>query len=149
CIGMEIGQIEPTYLYHLAQYQKVLKQRNHFLKQLRYQATDKAFLFLLTDQLRQHPRARLHEGFHFLELIQSWAIPIHKQISRGLETLNIAYSSPNSVLETDGEETMENKLRNAYQKNEQNEIYRGTSLVGPHRDDLLFFINDKEVKQFG
>src|SRR5699024_12453170 len=30
-----------------------------------------------------------------------------------------------------------------------NEIYRGTTLVGPHRDDLLFFINDKEVKQFG
>src|SRR5699024_9928883 len=132
-IDMELGQIEPMYLYHLAQYQKVLKQRNHLLKQLRHEATDKAFLFVLTDQL--------------IELIKSWAIPIHKQISRDIETLKIAYSSPISVLETDGEETMENKLRNAYQKNEQNEIYRGTTLVGPHRDDLLFFINDKEVKQ--
>src|SRR5699024_11243757 len=77
---------------------------------------------------------------------KSWAIPIHKQISRGLETLKIAYSSPISVLETDGEETMENKLRNAYQKNEQNEIYRGTTLVGPHRDDLLFFIDRKSTR---
>ncbi|HLR22093.1 MAG TPA: DNA replication/repair protein RecF [Pseudogracilibacillus sp.] len=148
-IDMELGQIEPMYLYHLAQYQKVLKQRNHLLKQLRHEATDKAFLFVLTDQLIQHALVILKKRFHFLELLKSWAIPIHKQISRGLETLKIAYSSPISVLETDGEETMENKLRNAYQKNEQNEIYRGTTLVGPHRDDLLFFINDKEVKQFG
>src|SRR5690625_2703299 len=127
-IDMELGQIEPMYLYHLAQYQKVLKQRNHLLKQLRHEATDKAFLFVLTDQLIQHALVILKKRFHFLELLKSWAIPIHKQISRGLETLKIAYSSPISVLETDGEETMENKLRNAYQKNEQNEIYRGTTL---------------------
>src|SRR5690625_4596829 len=31
-IDMELGQIEPLYLYHLAQYQKLLKQRNHMLK---------------------------------------------------------------------------------------------------------------------
>src|SRR5699024_11130735 len=49
-IDMELGQIEPMYLYHLAQYQKVLKQRNHLLKQLRHESTDKAFLFVLTDQ---------------------------------------------------------------------------------------------------
>src|SRR5699024_6916741 len=116
CIDMELGQIEPMYLYHLAQYQKVLKQRNHLLKQLRHEATDKAFLFVLTDQLIQHALVILKKRFHFLELLKSWAIPIHKQISRGLETLKIAYSSPISVLETDGEETMENKLRNAYQK---------------------------------
>src|SRR5699024_3995531 len=148
-IGVALGEIEPMYLYHLAQYQKVLKQRNHLLKQLRHEATDKAFLVVLTDQLIQHALVILKKRFHFLELLKSWAIPIHKQISRGLETFKIAYSSPISVLETDGEETMENKLRNAYQKNEQNEIYRGTTLVGPHCDDLLFFINDKEVKQFG
>src|SRR5699024_12090978 len=91
----------------------------------------------------------LHKRYHFLEHLKSWPIQIHKQISRGLETLKIASSSPISVLETDGEETMENKLRNAYQKNEQNEIYRGTTLVGPHRDDLVFFINNKEVKPLG
>lgn len=148
-IDMELGQIEPMYLYHLAQYQKVLKQRNQLLKQMQRDSSDKTFLFVLTDQLIQHSLVILKKRFHFLELLKSWAIPIHKQISRGLETLKIVYSSPISVLETDGEETIEDKLRNAYRKNEQNEIFRGTTLVGPHRDDLLFYINDKEVKQFG
>src|SRR5699024_11220222 len=79
-IHMKLGQIEPMYLYHLAQYQKVLKQRNHLLKQLRHEATDKAFLFVLTDQLIQHALVILKKRFHFLELLKSWAIPIHKQI---------------------------------------------------------------------
>ena len=29
------------------------------------------------------------------------------------------------------------------------EIRRGVTLVGPHRDDMLFFINGKEVQQYG
>src|SRR5699024_5843143 len=99
--------------------------------------------------LIQHALVILKKRFHFLELLKSWAIPIHKQNSRGSETLKIAYSSPISVLETDGEETMENKRRNAYQKNEQSVIYRVTALVGPYRDELLLVINEKEVIQFG
>lgn len=148
-IDMELGQIEPMYLYHLAQYQKVLKQRNHLLKQLQHDPTDKTFLHVLTDQLTQHAIVILKKRFHFLNLLKQWAIPIHKQISRGLEDLTIFYDSPIEVSESDSEETLDNKLRNAYSKNERNEIYRGTTLAGPHRDDLRFFINDKEVKLFG
>lgn len=32
-LDMEIGQIDPIYLYDLVQYQNVLKQRNQYLKQ--------------------------------------------------------------------------------------------------------------------
>src|SRR5690625_5070348 len=34
-------------------------------------------------------------------------------------------------------------------KIKQNEIDRGTTLIGPHRDDLAFYINNKDVKTFG
>src|SRR5699024_11863027 len=51
-IDMELGQIEPLYLYHLTQYQKLLKQRNHMLKKLQYdKGTDITFLHILTEQL--------------------------------------------------------------------------------------------------
>src|SRR5690625_5052671 len=50
-IDMELGQIEPMYLYHLGQYQKILKQRNHLLKQLQHQTQpDTALLHVLTEQ---------------------------------------------------------------------------------------------------
>lgn len=148
-IDMELGQIEPMYLYHLGQYQKVLKQRNHLLKQLQRQQSDPAFLHVLTDQLIQHAAVILKKRFFFLDLLQKWAVPIHAEISRGLETLSITYQPTVEVSEDDAKEKIVEKLENAYHKNEQNEIYRGTTLVGPHRDDLHFFINDREVKLFG
>lgn len=148
-IDMELGQIEPMYIYHLSQYQKVLKQRNHYLKQLNLKQTDIAFLSVLTDQLIQHSVYILKKRFFFLSLLKKWAIPIHHEISRGLETLDIKYHSSIDVTEKDDEETIHHKLIKAFEKNERNEVHRGTTLVGPHRDDLNFFINDKEVKLYG
>ncbi len=54
-MDMELGQIQPTYIYHLSQYQKILKQRNHLLKQLQRQSSaDETMLDVLTDQLVEH-----------------------------------------------------------------------------------------------
>ena len=51
-LDMEIGQINPIYLYDLVQYQKILKQRNHYLKQLaEKKQTDELYLDILTEQL--------------------------------------------------------------------------------------------------
>ena len=54
-IDMELGQIEPVYIYHLGQYQRILKQRNHMLKQLQMERDpDTTFLSILTEQLISH-----------------------------------------------------------------------------------------------
>lgn len=148
-IDMELGQIEPMYVYHLGQYQKILKQRNHLLKQLQHQQTDATVLHVLTEQLIQHAAIILKKRFFFLDLLKKWAIPIHSEISRGMETLGILYDPSISVSEEDTKEMLIEKLYTAYEKNEKNEIFRGTTLIGPHRDDLLFYINEKEVKTFG
>lgn len=149
-IDMELGQIEPMYLYHLSQYQKVLKQRNHLLKQMQHQKTkDTTFLSILTEKLISHAVIILQKRFHFLELLRKWAIPIHFEISRKLELLTIIYEPSLKVLEDDPEEIIVNKLFEAFAQVEENELSRGTTLIGPHRDDLLFLINDKNVKLYG
>jgi len=149
-IDMELGQIEPIYLYHLGQYQKLLKQRNHLLKQLQLKDhTDTTFLHVLTEQLAEHAAVILKKRFSFLQLLRKWAIPIHFQISRDLEQLNIVYSSSVEVLEDDDEEKIEHRYLEAFTEIEKNEINRGLTLIGPHRDDLVLYINDKNVKLYG
>src|SRR5690625_7848338 len=51
--------------------------------------------------------------------------------------------------EEEKEEQIKEHLIHQFKKQEKNEIYRGTTLIGPHRDDLLFYINNKEVKVYG
>lgn len=149
-IDMELGQIEPLYIYHLGQYQKLLKQRNHMLKQLQYDSgSDITFLHILTEQLIEHAAIILKKRFDFLQLLRKWAQPIHYEISRELEDLEIIYNASVEVLEDDNEEKLKEKYAEAFRKSESNELRRGTTMVGPHRDDLTFFINGKDVKLFG
>lgn len=149
-IDMELGQIEPLYLYHLGEYQKVLKQRNSHLKQLQKQQTaDTTLLDILTEQLVTHATVVLEKRFQFLQKLRKWALPIHEKISRHLEQLSIQYIPSIEVLEDATQATIANTYTETFQRLIDNEIYRGSTLIGPHRDDLQFFINDKDVKLFG
>src|SRR5690625_1925343 len=116
-IDMELGQIEPLYLYHLGEYQKILRQRNSHLKQLLKQAhVDTTLLDILTEQLIEHATVVLLKRFHFLRLLRKWALPIHEKISRGLEQLTIDYIPSIEVSEEASEETIVNTYVGAFQQ---------------------------------
>ena len=149
-IDMEIGQIQPIYIYHLGQYQKILKQRNHLLKSLQRKQTDNlVMLDVLTEQLIEHACLVIEKRFLFLELLRRWAIPIHKRISQGREQLEINYQATIDVLETDNKEKISNIYREKFKQNRDKEIERGTTLYGPHRDDLIFYVNERNVQNYG
>ncbi|RDW15255.1 DNA replication/repair protein RecF [Oceanobacillus arenosus] len=149
-IDMELGQIQPTYIYHLGRYQKILKQRNHLLKQMQRGAKqDKVMLQVLTDQLVEHAAVILEKRFAFLKLLRTWAGPIHYEISRGIETLEIQYQATIEVLEEATNEEIETIYLTKFEEMQTKEIERGTTLIGPHRDDLLFSVNKKDVQTFG
>src|SRR5699024_1130024 len=137
-IDMELGQIEPLYLYHLTQYQKLLKQRNHMLKKLQYdKGTDITFLHILTEQLIKHAAIILKKRFDFLTWLRKWAHPIHYEISREEEDLKIVYDA-----------SVEVKYSEDFQRIEQNDIKSSTTLVRPHRDDLNFYNNKQDLKLY-
>ncbi|MBP1949469.1 DNA replication/repair protein RecF [Virgibacillus litoralis] len=149
-IDMELGQIQPRYIYHLGQYQKILKQRNHLLKQMqRREKQDRTMLHVLTEQLIEHAATLLERRFVFLELLRKWATPIHYGISRELEKLEIKYASTIEVSEAANKEKIDSIYTNKFHEIQEKEIERGTTLIGPHRDDLVFHVNNKDVQTFG
>ena len=149
-IDMEIGQVEPVYIYHLNQYQKILKQRNALLKDLQRRRTkDTTMLQIYTEQLAEHGAAILFRRFRFLKKLREWAVPIHLQISRDQENLKIDYLSKVDVSESMYMEKMRDTYLTEFNRKEESEIERGTTLIGPHRDDLVFTVNDRNVQHFG
>lgn len=149
-IDMELGQIQPSYIYHLGQYKKILQQRNQLLKKLQRGNKDNGVLLdIYTEQLIEHATILLERRFKFMELLRKWASPIHFEISRELEKLDIRYKSSIDVSESENREKIESKYEEKFFEIRQSEIERGTTLIGPHRDDLIFYINDKDVKTYG
>ncbi len=148
-IDMEMGQINPVYLYHLALYHKILQQRNHLLKNLQRKKADDGLLDILTYQLIENAAKVILKRFEFLDLLEKWANPIHNDISRGLENLSLQYKPSIKVSETTELSKIEEELEGNFAKIKDKEIERGTSLIGPHRDDLLFLVNERDVQTFG
>lgn len=150
-IDMELGQVSPRYMHDLSRYQKVLQQRNHYLKQLQTRKQkDETMLLVLTEQLIELAASITEKRLEFVQLLQSWAQPIHKSISRGLEELTIIYKpSIDHVSETTNLSKMIEAYNEKFDKIKVREIERGVTLFGPHRDDLIFQVNGKDVQTFG
>ncbi|WP_226668580.1 DNA replication/repair protein RecF [Metabacillus litoralis] len=149
-IDMEIGQVSAIYLHDLSRYQKIMQQRNHYLKllQLRKQ-TDRTMLDVLTAQLSEAAAKIIIKRLRFISELEKWAQPIHSGISRGLEVLTIKYKPSLDVSEDYDLSKMIEVFENKFATVKEKEIERGATLVGPHRDDLLFFVNNHDVQTYG
>ncbi|MFD2679640.1 DNA replication/repair protein RecF [Bacillus seohaeanensis] len=149
-IDMEIGQVSPVYLHDISLYQKVLQQRNHYLKLLQTRKqTDQTMLDVLTEQFIEIATKIVQKRFEFIQMLEAWAKPIHSGISRNLETLEILYKPSIDVSENQEWSKMVEVYENKFKQIRQREIDRGVTLVGPHRDDLQFIVNGRDVQTFG
>lgn len=153
-IDMELGQMLPIYLYDLTQFQRILQQRNHYLKRLQTRkTTDTTMLDVLDEQYSELAAKITLRRRDFVVQLSEYAIPIHSEISRQKETLEIHYESSVKLLEEVAKDKELDEVRaqliTDLQSKRQREIDRGVSLIGPHRDDLTFIVNERNVQVFG
>ena len=147
-LDMELGQINPTYLHHLMQYTKILAQRNKLLKTMNTQGA-LVMLSVWDEQLAEHGAEIIKRRFEFVSKLQQFAEKIHCQIAQN-ESLTLDYmcslgASANEREDTDRlTELLLAKLAEAHVL----DIARGTTTVGPHRDDLGIAINDRPAAVF-
>jgi DNA replication and repair protein RecF len=153
-----LTQLEPIYAHILGQYQHILKQRNALLKNIRKQqennfsSVDKPHnieqLKLWDQQLAEvgsrvtRRRARVLQ--RLTPLAQLW----HEKISGKTEVLEIHYL-PNVIAESDAPQQVQQAFLNKIEQRHIAEIQLGTTVVGPHRDDLSFTINQTPAKSYG
>ena len=149
-IDMEFGQVSPKYLHDLTQYRDILKQRNRYLKQLQsHEAQDQLYLEVLSEQLAAVGGAIISQRVKFLSELEGYAQELHQSITQGRENLTFEYSSAIKDASTLTEVELSEALMDLYLQNQSKEIFQGTTLYGPHRDDVRFLINHKNVQTYG
>ena len=138
-VDMELCQLNKIYYYDLQQYYKILKQRNNLLKTIQKTPNLKDTLFVWDSQLITYAKKIIASRKAFIEKVRKIASGIHFNITGGAEKLDIEYT-PNA-----NEDEMELKLKKHLEK----DIFFGNTSVGPHKDDLNFYINGNDVKVYG
>lgn len=140
-------QLEPVYAHILGQYHQALKQRNALLRQ-GDAPPDRAQLALWDAQLAalgtRVMRRRSRGLARLAPIAQDW----HHAISGHTETLTLQYA-PNVPLEDDDPAAIQAAFFDKIQQRAIAELQQHTSLVGPHRDDIEFTINDTPARQYG
>ena len=154
-INREFYQFSRVYHKYYLMYQHLLKQRNSYLKDMRKNPKDEmslAYLETLTSQLAKVAMYITKERVAFVHEISALTYQNMLNISNEQETLKIKYRS--SVLEslniTDVNDTnfTEENLVKVMLKKSFDDIMRGSTKIGPHQDDLEFYINDLDAKMY-
>ena len=82
----------------------------------------------------------------FVEMLSDEAGEIMKKISGGREELRIEYKTTcDFVTAPEGREI----LYKQFYHHRDKDIYNGSQTLGPHRDDIAFFINGKDARKYG
>ncbi len=138
------------YLDTLRRYNQTLKQRNSLLKQMG-KSGNKPF----GDDVLEAYDASLVEAGTCLTLFRRQAVsdldPIaimaYQDISEASETLTLSLAG--SVSESVDEASMRADFLRKLHSLRLPEREAGSTLAGPHREDLNLFLNDKPVRDFG
>lgn len=138
-LDMELCQLDKIYLFHLSNYNKILIQRNKLLKDMFLYQESQSMLDVLDEQLVQYGTVLIRLRKSFTEKLNEIITVIHSNLSGNKEHLTIAYEN-----DTDAE-SFAKRLADGREK----DIRTKMTGVGPHRDDLMFMIDEIDIRKFG
>lgn len=138
-LDSEICQLDKIYLSDLTNYNKILMQRNKLLKDIIFKPDLRETLPIWDMQLVEYGKKVIKRRRQFIEELNEIVFGIHKNISGNKEELRLKYE-PNI-----DEAFLEDELDRVKEKDLK---YAQTS-VGPHRDDISFFIGNVDIRKFG
>ncbi len=165
-LNLALAQSVPAYARVLSEYNQALTQRNALLKALNENGGGR-------DQLEVWDEALSHLGAQIIlwrieaiQRIEHLASRVHHELTHGTEILRLAYEpafdplpNPNGQLGLKIDTVVD---RSSFKLNEiqvafrgrlrelrSEEIARGVTTIGPHRDELRFLANDFDLGNYG
>ncbi|MDD5644034.1 MAG: DNA replication/repair protein RecF [bacterium] len=135
-----ISQIDKKYVVVLQKFRQALIRRNFAIR--KYGGRDNAFLW--DEQLAESAAFIMNRRNSVVSELAEKAVAYHRDITSGTERLRIEYRPSIKVKEIGKAEVLDH-----YKKNRKKDCEELCTTTGPHRDDIDFFINGKDVKLFG
>ncbi len=146
-LNVEISQISNKYVKLLQRYNVILRQRNELLKIIKgSNKFDKYYLDIINDKFCSLAVDIVCERKNFIDNINKYIRDIYREIT-DYDGLFIKYVS-NVEFDSD-KNNMKNKMMDKLNSFWERELSNGISLLGPHRDDFYFVLDDKDLYIYG
>ncbi len=159
-------QTDRAYCESLAVYEKLLPQRNALLRSIAEGNASPGELEFWDQQLAEHGACLIAGRQRLLRELERLAQRVHLDLTGRQEVLEISYQ-PSFIPTAEGDgqlsfdmlgldlhreltaEEIMPQFLDALQASRAEQIERGVTLIGPHRDELRFQINGRDVGLYG
>ncbi len=145
-LNLELSQLSNNYLKILNEFNKLLKIRNEYLKKMsKNQSYDKTYFNIITNYFVDKSLIIYKMRKKFVEKLNENCGKIFFEITK-LSDFHIEYIT-NFINENS--ENQKKEMLEKLDKNIEKEIKFGSTLYGPHRDELEFFLSENNLKIYG
>jgi DNA replication and repair protein RecF len=165
-LNLTLAQVWPRYAASLAGYSRALAQRNALLKQLSERGGDASQLTYWDEQLATSGATLIYSRIRAVHELERQATFCHRELTRGEEALRLSYEPAYDPLprlkeqfslpidaSVDRSKLSEAKIQQGFlealERVRSEEIARGVTTIGPHRDDLRFLSNGIDLGVYG
>ncbi len=138
-LDIAISQVYPNYVANLRKYTRAVSQRNAILKEIKNGNKINSMLSFFEEEIAQNGEEIIKYRKNYVDLIKPFLKETYKGISASKESFDIEYLAS----------AEKSTLREELIKSREKDIFSCTTSVGPHRDELLFKIDGKTVKDYG
>jgi DNA replication and repair protein RecF len=165
-LNLALAQSQPGYARQLSEYSEAVSQRNALLKSLAERGGDPGQLDFWENTIARTGAAIILKRIEAIQEIEKLAARIHRDLTHASEVLRLHYRpaydplpSPEGQLALSlstpvqrsgiSEEDIRQGFVDALTKARPEEIRRGVTTIGPHRDDLRFLANGIDLSDYG
>lgn len=165
-LNLALGQVWPQYALNLSDYQRALTQRNALLKLIGERGGDPGQLDYWDEQVARIGSRLIYARIQAVAELERLARRIHHELTRGREVLRLDYQPAFNPLAAPRQpdrlpldvpvdrsrltvEMIAHDFLEALQRARPEEVARGMTTLGPHRDELRFLSNAIDLGIYG
>jgi len=137
-----ISTVRPKYDKVLNSYNRAVMQRNSVLKDIATHSELQFMLDVYEERIAKAGAYIISQRKKYLEAVMTYITDIYSGISSKKEEIKVEYKTNLEVADEEG-------LKQALKDVRKQDVITATTSVGPHRDDVEFYINGMPLKIFG
>ena len=146
-INLELSQLYSNYFILINEYNKILKLRNEYLKKINKKVSvDKNYIEILTGYLIDKSIMIYKMRDKFINKVNEYCTDIYNDIMN-LDGFSIKYRPSIEIDLKDS--NLKEYLKKEYDKKLDYDIKLCSTSIGPHKDDIEFYLGDKNLKYYG
>lgn len=144
-IDILVSQLRPGFLGWLSDLRKIIDSKNALL---RMEYPNLTMLDIMDEKLIEISTNIIQLRSHYINRVAELASEIQRDISGGAEELKLKYNSCIGDVSGMIDSDIIKALRERLAESRQREMRLRESVIGPHREDIEFLINDTDAKAF-